>query len=112
MTCLVAHFFAHLAGPSTTVSVKLSCHRKCFQTYTDKIITAFVQSPSCVQLFMTPCTVARQASLSLTISQSSHSHSRAQVCIHCFGGTVQPSHPLMPSSPSALNLSQHQGLFQ
>ena len=23
-----------------------------------------------------------------------------------------PSHPLMPSSPSALNLSQHQGLFQ
>ena len=25
---------------------------------------------------------------------------------------MQPSHPLTPSSPSALNLSQHQGLFQ
>ena len=25
---------------------------------------------------------------------------------------VQPAYPLMPSSPSALNLSQHQGLFQ
>ena len=25
---------------------------------------------------------------------------------------VQPSHPLMPSSPPALSLSQHQGLFQ
>ena len=25
---------------------------------------------------------------------------------------IQPSHPLMPSSPSALNLFQHQGLFQ
>ena len=28
------------------------------------------------------------------------------------GDAIQPSHPLMPSSPSALNLSQHQGLFQ
>ena len=26
--------------------------------------------------------------------------------------TIQPSHPLMPSSSCALNLSQHQGLFQ
>ena len=25
---------------------------------------------------------------------------------------IQPSHPLMPFSPSALNLSQDQGLFQ
>ena len=25
---------------------------------------------------------------------------------------IQPSHPLSPPSPSALNLSQHQGLFQ
>ena len=35
-----------------------------------------------------------------------------QVHVHCIGDAVQPSHPLMPSSPSALNLSQHQGLFQ
>ena len=27
-------------------------------------------------------------------------------------GAIQPSHPQMPSSPSALNLSQHQGVFQ
>ena len=26
--------------------------------------------------------------------------------------TIQPSHPLSPSFPSAFNLSQHQGLFQ
>jgi len=25
---------------------------------------------------------------------------------------IQPSHPLLPSSSSALSLSQHQGLFQ
>ena len=36
----------------------------------------------------------------------------AQVQVHCFGDAVQPSHPLMPSSPSALNLFQYQGLFQ
>ena len=36
----------------------------------------------------------------------------AQVHVHCIGDAIQPSHPLMPSSPSALNLSQHQGLFQ
>ena len=26
--------------------------------------------------------------------------------------SIQPSHPLPPASPFALNLSQHQGLFQ
>ena len=36
----------------------------------------------------------------------------AQVHVHCIGDAVQPSYPLMPSPPSALNLSQHQGLFQ
>ena len=35
-----------------------------------------------------------------------------QVHIHLIGDALQPSHPLMPSSPSALNLSQKQGLFQ
>ena len=36
----------------------------------------------------------------------------AQVYVHCISDAIQPSHPLTPSSPSALNLSQHQGLFQ
>ena len=35
----------------------------------------------------------------------------AQVLIHWIGDTVQPSHPLMSSSPSAFNLSQHQGKY-
>ena len=33
-----------------------------------------------------------------------------QVHVHRIDGAIQPSHPLTPSSPSALNLSQHQGL--
>ena len=33
----------------------------------------------------------------------------AQVHVHCIGDVIQPSYPLTSSSPSALNLSQHQG---
>ena len=36
----------------------------------------------------------------------------AQFHVNCIDDAIQPSHPLMLSSPSALNLSQHQGLFQ
>ena len=36
----------------------------------------------------------------------------AQVNVHCIGDTIQASNLLMPSSPSALDLFQHQGLFQ
>ena len=36
----------------------------------------------------------------------------AQTHVHWVGDVIQPSHPLSPPSPSALNLSQHQGLFQ
>ena len=35
----------------------------------------------------------------------------AQTYVHPVGDSVQPSHPLLPSSP-AFTLSQHQGLFQ
>ena len=36
----------------------------------------------------------------------------AQVHVYCISDAVQPSHPLIPSSPSALSLSQRQELFQ
>ena len=35
----------------------------------------------------------------------------AQTHIHWVNDAIQPSHPLLPPSPLALNLSQHQGLF-
>ena len=37
------------------------------------------------------------------LSEFAHIHS------HCLGDAIPPPHPLTPSSPSALNLSQHQG---
>ena len=35
-----------------------------------------------------------------------------QIHVHWLGDAIQPSHPLSSPSPPALNLSQHQGLFQ
>ena len=36
----------------------------------------------------------------------------AHVHVLCISDAIQLYYPLMPSSPSAFNLSQHQGLFQ
>ena len=36
----------------------------------------------------------------------------AQIHVHWVSDAIQPSHSLSPPSPPALNLSQHQGLFQ
>ena len=60
-----------------------------------------VQSLSRVRLFATRWTAAHRASLSITNSRSPPKPM-----------SIQPSHPLLSPSPSALNLSQHQGLFQ
>ena len=35
-----------------------------------------------------------------------------QTHVHWVSDAIQPSHPLLPPSPPALTLSQHQGLFQ
>ena len=35
-----------------------------------------------------------------------------QTHVHRVSDAIQPSHPLFPPSPPALNLPQHQGLFQ
>ena len=35
----------------------------------------------------------------------------AQTSVHQVGDAIQPSHPLLPPSPPAFNLSQHQRLF-
>ena len=35
----------------------------------------------------------------------------AQTHVHRVSDAIQPSHPLLSTSPPAFNLSQHQGLF-
>ena len=65
-----------------------------------------VQLLSCVWLFATPWTAARQASLSITNSWSLPKLMSIE--------SVMPSnnHPLSSPSSPALNVSQHQGLFK
>ena len=67
-----------------------------------------VQSPSHVRLFATPWTVACQASLSLLFSRTLPKF----ISVASVMPSSHPLHLLMPSSPSALSLSQPQGLFQ
>ena len=65
-----------------------------------------VQSPSCQTLFdPMDCSMPGFPVLH-------HLLEFAQTHIHCVGDAIQTSHPLLPSSPPALNLSQHQVLFK
>ena len=74
----------------------------------DQLQFSSIQSLSHVWLFTTPSTIARQASLSITSSQS---FLRLMSII-----SVMPSNHLIlchsPPPPPAFNLSQCQGLFQ
>ena len=63
-----------------------------------------VQSLSRVQLFATPSTPGFLVHHQLLEVTQTHAHQ--------IGDAIQPSHPLSLPSPPALNLSQHQGLFQ
>ena len=68
-----------------------------------------VQSLTRVQLFATPWTAARQASLSITNSWSPPKPMSIELVMP---SDHHPSYPLLSPSPPALNLSQHQGLFK
>ena len=67
-------------------------------------VAAVVHLLSHVWLFATPRTAACQASLYFTISQS---------LLRLMSiDAIQPFHSMSPPSPFAINLFQHQGLFQ
>ena len=66
-----------------------------------------IHSLSHIQLFVTPWTKARQASLSITNSQS-----LLRLISFESGDATQLSHLLSSPSPPAFNLSQNQGLFK
>jgi len=75
-----------------------------------KVITNLNQFSSVAQSGLTPCNPMNHSTPGLPIHH--YLPNFAQDPVHCISDAVLPSHPLMPSFPSALNLSQHQGLFQ
>ena len=72
-----------------------------------KEILSSVQSLSCVWLFATPWSACSTSGLPVhhQLPEFIQSH------VHCVSDAIQPSHPLSSPSPSAFNLSQHQGQF-
>ena len=82
---------------------------KWFSTYTygDKIPRiSSVQSLSCIWLFVTTDQSTPVLPVHHQLPESTQTH------VHWVSDAIQPSHPLSYPSPPALNLSQHQGLFQ
>ena len=71
-------------------------------------ISQSVQLLSCVRLFVTPWTAARQTSLSITKPQSL----LKLMSIESVMPSIQPSHPLSSPFPPTFNPSQYQGLFK
>ena len=69
-------------------------------------IVVVVQSLSCVRLFETPQTEAHRLPCPSLFPEFTQTH------VHWVSDAIQPSHPLLLSSPFAFILSQHQGLFQ
>ena len=63
-----------------------------------------VQLLSRVQLFVTPCCSTPDFSLLHYLPEFAQTH------VHCVDDAIQLSHSLLPPSPPALSLSQHQGL--
>ena len=68
-----------------------------------------VQFSSVVQLCLTLCDPMNHSTPGLPVHHQLPESSQTQV--HWVGDAIQLSHPLLSPSPPALNLSQHQGLF-
>ena len=69
-----------------------------------------VRFSSVTQLCPTLCDPMNRSTPGLPVHQQLPEST--QTYVHWVGDAIQPSHPLSSPSPSALNLSQHQGLFQ
>ena len=103
------HISNHLDGPQGNYPEWEKAHlERRYATWFHLYVTV-VQSLSRVRLFATPWTVALDG---YRLPVLHYLLELAQIHVHWIGEAIQPSHPLSPPSPPALNLSQHQGLFK
>ena len=72
-----------------------------------RIVTQF---SSVAQLFPTPCNPMDCSMPAFPVHDQLPEFTQTHV--HWVGDAIQPSHPLLSTSPPAFNLSQHQGLFK
>ena len=90
-------------------SAQISPYKKLTQT-TGPTFSS-VQFSSVAQLCLTLCDPMNCSTLGLPVEGGELPKS-TQTHVHWVGNAIQASHPLLSPSPPALNLSQHQGLFQ
>ena len=69
-----------------------------------------VQFSSAAQSYPTLCDPMNHSTPGLPVHHQLPESTQTHV--HSVSNAIHPSHPLSFSSPPALNLSQHQGLFQ
>ena len=101
---------SHIAGKCFTIWATREAHR-CLDTKIWKLITfVFQWSCSVAQLCPTLCNPMDWSTPGFLVLHCPLKF--AQIHVHWVGDAICPSNPLLPSSPSAYSLSQHQGLFQ
>ena len=95
------HYYHLILRPCSSVA-------KCFSAIYSTRVS--VQFSSVAQSCPTLCDPMNRSTPGLPVhhqlSEVTETH------VHRVSDAIQPSHPLSPTSPLALNLSQHQGLFQ
>ena len=99
---------------SISLKVKKESQKAGLKLYIQKVrslcLTPSVQFSSIVQSCPTLCDPMNHSTpgppVHHQLPESTQTH------VHRVGDAIQPSHPLSSPSPPALNLSQHQGLFQ
>ena len=102
LSSVILHWLAHHNYPKSIVTIRIHSLGCTFMG-----LFLVLRSLSRVRLFVTPMDFS-------TPGFPVHHQllELAQTPIHQVSDAIQPSHPLLPSSPPALSLSQHQGLFQ
>ena len=93
-----------------SVSAYLKLSKIVFKNPKDLILYGLVQFSSVAQSCPTLCNPMDCSTPGFPVLH--YLPELAQTHVHWVCDAIQTSHPLSPPSPSALNLSQHQGLFQ
>ena len=81
-----------------------------FGSYHIIFISYHIQFSSVTKLCLTPCDPTNCSTPGLPVHHQLMES--PQTHVHWVSDAIQTSHPLSSPSPPALNLSQHQGLFQ
>ena len=76
------------------------------KAYVSDLMFSLLFTRSVMSNSVTPWTAARDFPVLHFLSEFAQTH------VHWVGDAIWPLHPLLPPSHPALNLSQHQGLFQ